>query len=299
MTQVRLAVIPPVGAGVCADPDWMRSYAVHAEALGFESFVVPEHPLVIGGYSSRYPYARSGRMPLANDCPVPDPIDLLAFLAACTSTIGLATGVLIVPAHNAVTLAKRLATLDSLSAGRLRLGIGVGWMREELEACGTEFESRGRRTDESIDVLRLLWEDSGEEGASFEGEFFQFSQAHCFPKPVRPGGIPIHVGGHSKASIRRAALRGDGWQPLGLRGDELRDGIAELHRAASGAGRDPSGIELTLSTGVTVVTDESIEEAASFGISRLVAASVTGDLAQAKDELSSLAARVGLISPAS
>src|SRR5580698_7460576 len=83
MAQVRIGVVPPVGAGVCADPDWMRSFAVHAESLGFESLVVPEHPLVIGSYSSRYPYARSGRMPLANDCRIPDPIDLLSFVAAC------------------------------------------------------------------------------------------------------------------------------------------------------------------------------------------------------------------------
>jgi alkanesulfonate monooxygenase SsuD/methylene tetrahydromethanopterin reductase-like flavin-dependent oxidoreductase (luciferase family) len=133
----------------------MRGFARHAEELGYESLVLPEHPLVIGSYQSRYPYGRSGRMPLANDCPVPDPLDLLAFIAACTTTLGLSTGVLILPAHHPVLLAKRLATIDVLSGGRVRLGIGVGWMREELEACGTQFESRGRRTDESIDVLEF------------------------------------------------------------------------------------------------------------------------------------------------
>jgi probable F420-dependent oxidoreductase len=210
-------VLPPVRAGVCADPDWMIGFARQAEDCGFESIVLVEHPVVIGDYTSRYPYASSGRMPLADDCAIPDPIDVLAFLAAATTRLQLATGVLVLPAHHPVTMAKRLATVDALSRGRLRLCIGVGWMREELEACGIDFASRGRRTDECIDVMRALWADTEPEGASFEGEFFRFSHAHTHPKPHRPGGIPIHIGGHSAPSIRRAARRGDGWHPLGLR----------------------------------------------------------------------------------
>jgi probable F420-dependent oxidoreductase len=291
---MRIAVLPPVGAGACSDPAWMRGFARHAEELGYESLVLPEHPLVIGSYSSRYPYGRSGRMPLANDCPVPDPLDLLAFIAACTTTLGLSTGVLILPAHHPVILAKRLATIDALSLGRVRLGIGVGWMREELEACGAEFESRGRRTDESIDVMRLLWSDSGADGASYEGEFFRFENAHCFPKPVRTGGIPIHVGGHSPASVRRAARRGDGWQPLGLTGEELADALSLFRKEASAAGRDPDSLEVTLSTGVPVVSPESIEKARAEGATRLVVAFLTGDLSEAKDQLAWMAELFGL-----
>ena len=185
MTTLKLAALPPVRAGVCADPDWMAGFAQHIEALGFESVVVVEHPLVIGDYTSRYPYAPSGRMPLPDDCAIPDPIDLLAFLAGVTTTLGLATGVLVLPAHHPVVMAKRLATVDRLSKGRVRLCIGVGWMREELEACGVDFASRGRRTDECIDVMRALWADTEPEGASFEGEFFRFSHAHTHPKPFR------------------------------------------------------------------------------------------------------------------
>lgn len=291
---MKFGVIPPVGAGVCADPEWMTAFSTHVEALGFESIVVPEHPLVIGGYESIYPYGRSGRMPLAEDCAVPDPIDVLAFIASCTSTLGLATGVIVLPAHNPVTLAKRVATTDALSAGRIRLGVGAGWMREELEACGTDFGSRGRRMDESIDLLRLLWSDSGARGASFEGEFFAFENAHSFPKPVQRGGVPIHVGGHTDASVRRAATRGDGWQPLGLKRDEFSRARDLMFEAARRAGRDPARIEITLSTGVTVTTPGSVEQAASAGVTRLVVASTSGDLARAKDELSELAARIEL-----
>ncbi len=294
MKSMRFGVMPPVGAGVCADPAWMRAFAGHVESLGFESIVAAEHPLVISGYTSRYPYARTGRMPLSDHCAVPDPIDMLAFLAGCTTRLGLATGVLILPAHNPVTLAKRVATLDALSQGRVRLGVGIGWMREELEACGANFKSRGRRTDESIDVLRALWADSGDEGASFSGEFFRFEKANSYPKPVQPAGVPVHVGGHSKASIKRAAVRGDGWQPLGIGEDEFVGSLALLHEEAAAAGRDPATIEVTLSTGATVTTAESAEKALASGVTRLVCASVTGDLHKAQDEMSALAERVGL-----
>ena len=147
------------------------------------------------------------------------------------------------PAHHPVIMAKRLATVDQLSKGRVRLCIGVGWMREELEACGVDFASRGRRTDECIDVLRALWADTEPEGASFQGEFFHFSHAHTHPKPFRPGGVPIHIGGHSPPSIRRAARRGDGWQPLGLCGGiELATmRSTALHEETEAAGRDPGG----------------------------------------------------------
>ena len=294
MSPVHVAVLPPVGAGVCSDPAWVRGFARHAEELGYESMVVAEHPLVIGTYSSRYPYGRSGRMPLGDKCPIPDPLDLLGFVGACTTNLGLSTGVLILPAHHPVTLAKRLATIDALSGGRVRLGIGVGWMREELEACGADFTTRGRRTDESIDILRLLWSDSGDEGASFDGDFFKFANAHCYPKPARAGGIPIHVGGHSPASVKRAARKGDGWYPLGVKDDELAEARALLRKEASAAGRDPDSIEMTLSTGVPAVSAETLERARDAGASRLVVAFITGDLTEAKDQLSQMAALFGL-----
>jgi probable F420-dependent oxidoreductase len=292
---VQFSVMPFVRAGVCADPDFMIGFACHAEALGFESIVAVEHPLVVGGYESRYPYAESGRMPLPNDCLIPDPIDLLAFVAGATTTIGLATGVLVLPAHHPVTLAKRLATLDVLSKGRLRLCIGVGWLREELEACGIDFTTRGRRTDECIDVLRALWADSGEEGASFDGEFFHFAAAHSFPKPARRGGVPIHIGGHSAASIRRAARRGDGWVPLGVEGAELEAAISALRREAESLGRDPDAIELTLGAVASKTTAETVGELAALGAKWVSVASTKRDLPAACDELSALAERVGMV----
>jgi probable F420-dependent oxidoreductase len=291
---MKFAVLPPVRSGVCADPDWMTGFAHQAEDRGFESIVLVEHPVVISDYTSRYPYAASGRMPLPDHCAIPDPIDVLAYIAAATSRLQLATGVLVLPAHHPVIMAKRLATVDALSKGRVRLSIGVGWMREELEACGIDFASRGRRTDECIDVMRALWADTEPEGATFEGEFFRFAHAHTHPKPPRPGGIPIHIGGHSPASIRRAARRGDGWHPLGLRGDELATALETLRDEAAAAGRQDGSIELTLTGVSTGTTPETIAELDALGVDRLVVTCLQADLEAAKDELAQVAETVGL-----
>ena len=220
MKTVKFGVVAPVAAGVTADPRWMAAFARHLEACGFESIVAVEHTVLATRYDSVYPYDPSGRVELAADCPVPDPLDLLSFLAAHTDRLGLATGVLVLPNHHPVVLAKRAATVDALSGGRLRLCVGVGWLREEIEACGTEFESRGRRADEQLAVLRALW-DQQPDGVTHHGEFFRFENAVCSPKPVAGQYLPVHIGGHSKAAARRAGRFGDGFQPLGVTGAQL------------------------------------------------------------------------------
>lgn len=292
---MKYAVLLPVAAGVTADPAWIGEYARHAEACGFESVGAVEHAVVASGYSSVYPYDGSGRMELADDLDIPDPLDLLAFLAGRTSRIGLATGVLVLPNHHPVVLAKRLATVDALSGGRLRLVVGMGWMREEIEACGADFETRGRRGDEQLRVLRELWADTAPGGASHDGEFFRFEGAMSYPKPVQEGGIPIHIGGHSKAAARRAGRYGDGLQPLGVAGDELRGLVALMREEAEKNGRDPDALELTLGHSLAAVTPEKAERLAALGADRLVLrGAVTTDLGEAEDELSACAERLGL-----
>jgi probable F420-dependent oxidoreductase len=291
---MKFGIFPPVIAGVCADPEWMAEFAAHSERSGFESLVVVEHTVVVSDTKSTYPYARSGRMPLGDACPIPDPIDLLSFLAAKTERIVLATGVLIISNHHPVELAKRVATLDTLSKGRVRLCVGVGWMREEIEACGTDFATRGRRADEAIDVMRMLWAEGGPEGASFEGEFFSFKGAHSFPKP-RQGGVPVHIGGHSDAAARRAGRRGDGLQPLGL--DPVRFGelAALMRRSAEEAGRDPDLLELTVSGLLSKTDDDAVRIAEEAGVDRMILqASPTTELDQALEEISAFSLYMGL-----
>ncbi|MFM7069820.1 MAG: TIGR03619 family F420-dependent LLM class oxidoreductase, partial [Actinomycetes bacterium] len=154
---MRFGLLPPYRSGVTADPSWIVPFVTQAEALGFESFYAVEHVVVPVGHAAAYPYSESGRMPLADDCPIPDPLDLLAFVAGHTTTLGLGTGVVVGPHHHPLVLAKRLATIDQLSGGRLSVGLGVGWMREELEATGVDFTTRGRRLDELIRAMRAVW----------------------------------------------------------------------------------------------------------------------------------------------
>jgi probable F420-dependent oxidoreductase len=295
---MEFGIIPPVRTGATADPDWMTTFARHVEASGFESLVVVEHAVVISDYTSTYPYAASGRMPLPDDCRIPDPLDLMAFLAAVTGSITLATGVLVVPNHQAVVLAKRIATVDVLSKGRVRMCLGVGWMEEELRATGADPRTRGRRMDETIEAMRALWADSGPAGAEFDGEFVSFRHAHSFPKPVRAGGVPLHIGGHSEAAARRAGRLGDGFQPLGLSPDDLALRVSQMRESAVDAGRDPDAVELSVSGYLPTTTEEEVSSAEAAGIDRmLLSTSMSQDLDGLADEVSSFAARFGLVSP--
>jgi probable F420-dependent oxidoreductase len=289
---MKFAVIAPVAAGVTADPAWMAGFAQHVEACGFESIVVVEHTVLMSEYSSIYPYDASGRVELPADCPVPDPLDLLAFLAGGTERLGLATGVLVLPNHHPVVLAKRVATLDALSGGRFRLCVGMGWLKEEIEACGTEFSSRGQRADEQLEVMRLLFTDRPG-GASFHGEFFSFDNAMCYPKPVSR--VPIHVGGHSRAAARRAGRLGDGFQPLGVGGTELTELIAVMRDEAIQFGRDPDALEISLGHLVAKIDKDRAAKLASLGADRVVLAMPpTADLSEARDLVSACAQRLAL-----
>src|ERR1700736_4743241 len=176
--------------------------------------------------------------------PIADPLECLSFVAAATERLLLGTAVLLVPYHHPVVLAKRLATLDVLSKGRMRLlTVGVGALPGEAMAAGVDFATRGRRADEAIDVLRLLW--SGDEnGVSFDGEFFSFTNLCSFPKPLAP--LPIHVGGSSRAAARRAGLRGDGYFPGGrLTAPERASQLDLMRTTAQAEGRDAGALEYT------------------------------------------------------
>jgi probable F420-dependent oxidoreductase len=225
---------------------------------------------------------------------VPDPLDLLAFLAGHTERLGLATGVLVLPNHHPVVLAKRVATVDALSGGRLRLCVGVGWLREELEACDVPFDRRGRRADEQLAVMRALW-DERPDGVSHHGEFFDFDNALCYPKPVRGAHLPVHIGGHSRAAARRAGRIGDGFQPLGVAGPALQSLLALMRDEASAAGRDPAALEVSLGHLVTKIDAERAGRLVEQGADRLVLAMpAIADIEQAKDALSACSQRLSL-----
>jgi len=193
------------------------------------------------GYQSAYPFSNDGRLPGGEgDFVLPDPQIWMAYVAARSSTIKLATGILILPQHNPVICAKQVATLDHLSSGRVILGIGVGWLREEFEALGVPFAERGARTEEYIHALRALW---SMDSPTYEGRFVRFKDAFMRPKPVN-GMVPIVIGGHSKAAAARAGRLADGFFPARGASPEL---LATVRDAALAAGRDPAAIEITAS----------------------------------------------------
>ncbi len=257
--------MPPCEGHFLSSPDQVAAYAQAAEERGFESIWVFEHAVIPADYASRYPYNPEGRLTIEDD-DLPDPLALLAFLAGVTHDLLLGTGVLILPQRSPVVCAKECATVDRLSGGRLQLGVGVGWLREEAEAVGTRFEDRGARTDEYIEAMRVLWR---EPEATFHGAFTDFDRAKSNPRPRQPGGVPIHVGGHSAAAARRAGRLGDGYFPIGLRHEDFATRVDQMRHSAREIGRDPSEIELTYSGG----TDpERIRRYADLGVTRWVAA---------------------------
>lgn len=278
---MKFGIIAPYAVGPVEDSRFAAAFAKMAEDLGFESLWVVEHVVMSVEYSSVYPYDPSGRSPFTAEVAQPDPLVWLAHVAAVTERIRLATGVLIVPQRNPLILAKECASLDRLSGGRLELGIGVGWVREEAEALGVRFEDRGRRTDEYIEVMRTLWR---EPVASFHGEHVHFDRVVSRPKPLQEGGVPIVVGGHSLAAARRAGKYGNGFYPLGVSEEKLARLLEVMRESAAEAGRDPGRIELTL---IGLPDAASAERNARLGAGRTVIAAKSGDLTALRRDLES------------
>jgi len=270
------------------DPDLMVTAAQHAEKCGFESFYTSEHIVM-------YPGAMlPGYVPLQPDLAVADPLGCLAYVAAATSTVLLGTAVLLLPYHHPVVLAKQLSTIDVLSRGRMSLlTVGLGVLPGEAAAAGVDFATRGRRADEAIDVLRLLWGGDAA-GISFSGEFFSFTAACSFPKPHDGRILPVHVGGSSLAAARRAGRRGDGYFPGGrLTAEQRAEQITVMRAEATAAGRDPAALEYTRWGQIDMTADE-VQARASQGVTRLVVGPRSTELAGLQAELSSFAHRLAL-----
>ncbi|MBS1848315.1 MAG: LLM class F420-dependent oxidoreductase [Actinobacteria bacterium] len=262
-------------AGPFATADGSVALGRAAEAAGFESVWTVEHVVVPDGYESTYPYSSTGRMPGAEHVDIDDPLVWLTWVAAHTEHLVLGTGIVILPQRNPAILAKEAATLDVLSGGRLRLGVGVGWLAEEFDALGVPFEKRGARTEEYIAAMRALWRD---DKASFDGAFVSFADCISKPKPIR-GAVPIIVGGHSDVSARRAGRFGDGFYPGKGDDDRLAALIAMMRESAEQADRDPDTIEITVHAPANLADDPiaAVEPLAAMGVDRILVPPMTFD----------------------
>jgi probable F420-dependent oxidoreductase len=245
------------GRGPLAKSDTVLAMAARADTLGYASVFVTDHIVLPASMArSVYPYSATRQLPGGAAQDYLEPLALLGALARETKRARLGTSVLVIPYRHPLVTAKILATLDRLSGGRIILGAGVGWLREEFEAVGAPpFEERGAVTDEYLTLMRKTWTT---DPVSFQGRYVRVDNVHALPKPAQPAGIPVWIGGHTDGAVRRAARLGDGWHPLIMRPpglllpDEYGTRVRQLKAWAKEAGRDPESITLTVRVAMEV-----------------------------------------------
>jgi probable F420-dependent oxidoreductase len=228
---------------VAGDIPTLLRLATRSDELRFDSVWVGDHIIIPTQIASAYPYSPTGTPPFKPEESALEPLTLLSYLAGCTSHVQLGISVLIVPHRNPLYTAKVLSTLDVLSGGRVICGVGSGWMREEFDALGLNFDRRGEETDEWIRLFKVCWMDGDPE---YHGQLYSFAKVKFEPKPIQRPHPPIWVGGNSRRAMRRAVELGDAWHPGWSRPDQLATQRQELEVIAAKAGRDPATLDLTL-----------------------------------------------------
>jgi probable F420-dependent oxidoreductase len=234
--------------GPVATREGLLGFARRMETLGYASLWASDHVVIPHTIRSRYPYSETGDFPLPPDAAFLEPLMALGLVAGVTERVKLGTTVLVLPHRHPVLAAKMLATLDHLSGGRVILGAGVGWMREEIELLGAPFERRGAWSDEAIRIMRACWRDAR---TSHRGEFFAFGDVGVFPKPAR-GDIPIWIGGHTPRALRRVVSLGDGWHAAFPTVDDLARGIDLLREECGRQGRRFEDLAITVRAGLSL-----------------------------------------------
>ena len=286
---MKLGVILPFVPGLITSGGFLRDYLGIVEEAGAESVWTVEHVVVADSYEPNYPYSSDGRMQGApGTVPIPDPLELLAYAAAVTRTVRLGTCVVVAPLHSPAVLAKRAATVDVLSGGRLILGLGIGWQKEEYAAVGVPFDDRGNRLEECIEAMRALWSTSP---ASYRGRHVGFDRVHLTIAPAR-GAVPIVLGGNSDAAVRRAGRIADGWFPFTIGPVDFESGASALREAAVRAGRPEESVETSVWPGSCDPDRETdvawVRRYVEAGVSRLVVrprVTRADDLDKVRDQL--------------
>ncbi|WP_068272909.1 LLM class F420-dependent oxidoreductase [Aldersonia kunmingensis] len=256
-----------LGIGTGARPDIISAVARRAEERGFATLWSGEHVVMVDDPASPYPYTEDGKIAVPAAADWLDPMITLSFAAAATSTIRLGTGVVLLPEHNPVIMAKQVASLDRLSGGRLTFGVGIGWSREEFDALGIPFERRAARTVRYLDAMRTLWRADGGP-ASYESEFVGFDRIRVNPSPSQDP-LPIVFGGNSDQALKRVAELGDGWYGFNLDGIAAVDErMRRLGQACTVAGR---GIdELQVAVALREPNVDDLPSLAALGVTELV-----------------------------
>ncbi|MDH3643904.1 MAG: LLM class F420-dependent oxidoreductase [Gammaproteobacteria bacterium] len=246
-------------------PAMIQDFGRRAEGVGLDSIWMGEHVVLFDEMEFPYPGSRDGKIPTPEGGGLLDTVATFGFLAGATSKLRFGTGITLVPQRNPIYTAKEFTTLDWLSGGRMDLGIGVGWCKEEVLACGYSWEDRGERCDEFLTLMQKLWT---EPMVDYHGKHIQVSGARMDPKPVQNPHIPIIVGGHSKRALRRAAEFGNGWYGFGVNPEQTAAVLTDLDAALSAAGRSRDGFEIIITP--NQVDADIIREFTDLGVERLV-----------------------------
>ena len=261
-----------INTGACAEPQTAAKVAIGAEQIGIESLWTAEHVVL--------PDPREAPSPADPETPFLHPSTLLAYIANVTEEIKLGTGITLIAQRNPVVLAKEMGSLDVISAGRLLLGIGAGYLHQEFSALGIDFSSRGAKTDESIEVIRTLWNQTNPE---YQGKFIQFKNIQAQPRPIQAGGPPIIIGGTSPAALRRTVTHGNGWYGFALDVETTKGVLENLEIAKRRYERDPNLGPISISvTPPSRPNKAMMEEYAAIGVDRYI------PILASSDETSSL-----------
>ncbi len=247
-------------------PEVIGDFARRAEDVGLDSIWMGEHVVLFDKTEFPYPGAKDGKIPVPEGGGMLDTVATFGYLAACTKTLRFGTGITLLPQRNPVYTAKEFTTLDWLTGGRIDFGIGVGWCKEEVIACGYDFANRGKRCDEILEMMKLLWT---EPVAEYHGEFYDLAPCRMDPKPVQKPHIPIIVGGHSDAGFRRAARFGAGWYGFQLDIAGVSDANASIDAALSAEGRSRDDFELVITPPYNVTAD-MVKAYEDLGVDRLI-----------------------------
>ena len=261
-----------INTGACAEPQTAAKVAAGAEQIGVESLWTAEHVVL--------PDPREAPSPADPETPFLHPSTLLAYIANVTEEIKLGTGITLIAQRNPVVLAKEMGSLDVISSGRLLLGIGAGYLHQEFSALGVDFSSRGAKTDESIEIIRALWNQTNPE---YQGKFIKFKNIQAQPRPIQAGGPPIIIGGTSPAALRRTVTHGNGWYGFALDVETTKSVLENLEIAKSRYERDPNLGPLSISvTPPSRPSKTMMEDYAAIGVDRYI------PIIASSDETSSL-----------
>ena len=220
----------------------LAEVARRVEAEGFDSLWIPEHPVIPVGHQTPFPAAVDGQLPEHYNRWA-DPFIALTVAATVTTKVKLGTGICLLPEREPLVTAKTIASLDLYSGGRVVIGAGAGWLREETEVLGTEFRLRWKRMRETVEAMKVLWTQPE---AAYEGDLVRFPAVRCEPKPAQPGGPPVLLGAHGPKALERVARSYDGWFPLVQSPDSFAKQMTSLRQLTTEAGRDPDGLHITI-----------------------------------------------------